>query len=158
MSPDVVSNWIAAGAILLSVISLVITLWTSHRQHYEETRIEAIAREAAIRTSVLSALQGEKESVAFTALHFSKAGLPADPEYREQVILALIQAAIFTSSDGARAIVLGVLADGLKEHKEEISLAVELLQERFKLLKSKVPKLDLERRQARLEMIKQALT
>lgn len=164
MTADDISNMLAAGALGVSPLSLVLAIWTSRkqdetsrRQRSEQARLEQIAREAANRAAVLSALQGEKESVAFTALHFSKSGLPADDAYREQVILALIQAAIFTSSDGTRAMVLGVLVDALQQRRAELLAAVALVESRFDRLARKVPALDLKHRRERLAMIKQAL-
>src|SRR5688572_29344816 len=92
---------IALAALVFSVISFALSLWIQDRTRKaeqrlkgEELRLQAIARDEAAKAAVLQALQGEKESVGFTALHFARKGLPVDPGDRQQVILALVQAAV----------------------------------------------------------------
>jgi hypothetical protein len=143
-------DYVAVAAFVFSVLSFLISVWSKHRQaqidqrrkdedlalqerwREEEKLLRGIARDEADKSELLKALQGEKEAVGFTAMHLARKGLPEAPEDREKVILALVQAAVFTSSDRARAMVYAVLRKSLEAHGREIAQQVDLLEEQFK--------------------------
>ncbi len=125
------SDYIAAGALVFSVVSFVVTLSldrrtkrTELRLKEEELKLHQIAREQAEKAAVLQALQGEKESVGFTAMHFARVGLPAAPDERSQIVTSLVQAAVFSGSDRARAMIYHVLRTAGPDQRREIIDAV----------------------------------
>jgi hypothetical protein len=92
-------DWIALAALVLSLVSLAITL-------YERMRSE--------QESIIKALQGEKENVAFTALKVSNKQWPNSPfssGYKDEVIASLCLAWVMEGSDKARALVLSALKE-----------------------------------------------
>lgn len=97
-----VGDWFALAAVLASVVSVALSSVIGVRQFREERRFAQITKDEARKAEMLTALQGDKEEVAFAALRLSKTGLPSeDREYRAEVILALVQAAVFEGSDVA---------------------------------------------------------
>jgi len=104
-------------------------------------------------------LQGEKESIGFTALHFLSEGLPQDDEpYRVQILESLVQAAIFSGSDRARAMVYSVLLDNYRAYRSEIDKVIASLENLFKQfeqLQLNKEELDLERGNRRLRVLKE---
>jgi len=92
-------DWIALAALGVSLISLTVTL-------YERVRSE--------HSSIVKALQGDKENIAFTALKISNKQWPGSPfadRYTDDVIAALCLAWIMEGSDRARALVLTALKE-----------------------------------------------
>ena len=160
------SDQIALAALVVSAISLVVTAFMTHKAQKieervkdEEFRLAAIAQEQGRRAALLQALQGEKEAVGFTALYIAREGLPTEDAYRRQVLMALVQASIFSSSDRARAIVYTVLRDHMSKYRTEILETVGLVETMFRSLSSLTSEeLDLGRGQRRLAVLKKAIT
>jgi hypothetical protein len=132
------SDYIALGALAFSVVSFVITVSldrrtkrTEQRIKAEEIRLSEIAREQARKTAVLQSLQGEKETVGFTAMHFARAGLPASGDERAEIITSLVQAAVFSGSDRARAMIYHVLRSVRSHESSEVIDAVHNLDRLF---------------------------
>lgn len=114
-------DWIALAALSVSLISLALTL-------YERIRSE--------HSSIVKALQGDKENIAFTALKVSNKQWPSSPfaeRYTDDVIAALCLAWIMEGSDRARALVLSALkelsANASNQHK--ISEILEGIENQF---------------------------
>jgi hypothetical protein len=132
------SDWIAAIALAFAVISFGITVMLDRRTKRAEQRMEEeklklhqIAREQAAKAAILQALQGEKESVGFTAMHFARVGLPDAEHERAQIITSLVQAAVFSGSDRARAMIYHVLRTAGADQRREVSNAVRNLDRLF---------------------------
>lgn len=159
------SDYIAATALAFAVNSFVITTWLNRRTKRieqrlkeEELKLYQIAREEAAKAEILKALQGEKESVGFTAMHFARVGLPADQHERDQVITSLVQAAVFSGSDRARAMIYHVLRT--KADNQEVAAAVQNMDRLFGTAEAwglDPEELDLERGLRRIEALKKAL-
>ena len=114
-------DWIALAAFALSIVSLAITL-------YERLRSE--------QESIIKALQGEKENVAFTALKVSGKrwrNSPFASGYKDEVIASLCLAWVMEGSDRARALVLSALkelnADSSNQRK--ISEVLKVIEDQF---------------------------
>jgi hypothetical protein len=102
---------VAFAAFAFSIVSFARSLWIKSRTRRDEKVLEAIAREEAAKARLLQALQGDKESVGYTALHFAQEGLPEAQTHRKQVILALVEASVFTGvRSGPRYRLLGASA------------------------------------------------
>ena len=137
------TDYIATAAFCFSIVSFAVSIFlerrtkaTEQRLKQEELRLHAVARGEASKAALLQSLQGEKESVGFTALHIARNGLPDDQSDREQVILALVQAAVFAGSDRARAMIYAVLGENSKQHGREIHQTVLYLDQIFKRMES----------------------
>lgn len=155
------SDYISIAALIFSIFSFGMSLWERSRTKKRDEELRNIAKEEAARTALIQALQGEKESIGFTASRLMKDGLPADKSYREQILLALVQAAIFSGSDRARAMVYSVLRDNYGSHRVEIDKMVALNEDRFKQFEQfqlNKEELDLERGTRRLKALKKILT
>jgi hypothetical protein len=97
-----------------------------------ESRQRQAERDAESRQLLIQALQGEKESIGFTAMSLSMEGLPQDGPYRGQILVSLVQAAIFSGSDRARAMVYSVLWDSYPKYGPEIDKVISSLDKMFK--------------------------
>src|SRR5215212_8069639 len=164
---DLVQAASLAFAIVSFIISIVVQQRTSkneerrrkeeeRRQREEEQRVQEIVKAQAAREALIQALQGEKESIGFTALRLSREGLPQDELFRSRVIEALVQAAVFSGSDRARAMVYSVLRDNYHDYKPEIDRAIASVEGKFKQFEKYQldPKeLDLERGNRRLRAL-----
>lgn len=168
-------NFVPAASLVFAIVSFIISIVVQRRtrrdeerrrkedeqrQREEEQRVQKIVKEQAAREALIQALQGEKESVGFTALRLSREGLPQDDVFRNQIIEALVQAAVFSGSDRARAIVYSVLKDNYHDYQPEIDRAITSVEGKFKQfekyqLDSK--ELDLERGNRRLRALNKIL-
>jgi hypothetical protein len=161
------SNYIAAAALAFSVVSFVITVLLDRRTKQAEQRMEVeklklhqIAREQAAQAAILQALQGEKESVGFTAMHFARVGLPDAQQERAQIITSLVQAAVFSGSDRARAMIYHVLRTAGADQRREVADAVRNLDRLFAEAGHwglDPSELDLERGRRRIKALKKVL-
>jgi hypothetical protein len=132
------SDYIATAALAFSILSFVVTVSldrrtkrTELRLKEEEIKLHRIAREQAEKAAVLQALQGEKESVGFTAMHFARVGLPAAQPERAQIVTSLVQAAVFSGSDRARAMIYHVLRSAGAGQQNEVADAVQEMDRLF---------------------------
>jgi len=96
---------ISVGALIVAFFSLVITLRDKKRQQNE---------------SVIRALQGEKESVAYIALQMRNRRLPRSKKYRNEIITSLCLAWILGGSDRARSSLLAALTKANKARPDEV--------------------------------------
>ena len=112
-SESIAKTALTAAAVAISIISLFISLREKERER---------------RQSVVRALQGEREAVAFVAyrLHQNPDSLHADTA--DQVVAALCLAWMFESSDRARAIVLAALRALRPSQAARIDQAMDDLQ------------------------------
>jgi len=164
MSP---SDYIAVSAFAFSIVSSLVTVsldrrWrrTEQRLKEEELRLHQIAREQAHKAAVLQSLQGEKESVGFTAMHFARIGLPALQDERAQIITSLVQAAVFSGSDRARAMIYHVLRSVAVDQRPDVVDAVRNLDSLFSEAGNwglDPKELDLERGRRRITALKKVL-
>jgi hypothetical protein len=155
-------------AIVPFIISVVVQQWTSkneerrrkeeeQRRKEEERRVQEIVKTQAAREALIQALQGEKESIGFTALRLSREGVPQEDLFRNEVITALVQAAVFSGSDRARAMVYSVLRDNYHAYQSEIDRAIASVEDKFKQFEKydlDAKELDLERGNRRLRALK----
>jgi hypothetical protein len=120
-----------------------------------------VRRLEARNMELLRSLQGEKESVAYTALQFLRGGLPKnDSQYKNQVIESLVLGAVFQGSDRARAMIFSVLMDGVEKNKEAIEAAINLVEakfEQFDDFQLSQMELDLSKARVRLGALKKVL-
>lgn len=101
-------------------------------------------------------LLGEKEHVAYAALKLLRDGLPTDNKDRQLVLLALMQAAVFESSDRARALIYRVVDQNRAKYGREIEGALDTIRSTFDEMESYgfgKDQLDLSRGRRRLETI-----
>ena len=154
------TDYVSIASFAFAIISFAISLMVTLRAKKNERKLMKIAKEEAAKAALIQALQGEKESIGFTALRLSKEGLPQDEPYRSQILLSLVQAAIFSSSDRARAMIYSVLRDNYRDYEREISdtiTSVENMFKQFELFHLNKDELDLERGNRRLRALKTVL-
>src|SRR5262245_52342856 len=94
---------------LASVVIAAIAVGLSYVSAQQAARSQAAAELRAAKAEDVTALLGEKETVAFAALKLQKSGLPTDPDERVLMLGAITTACVFTSSDRARALLYDVL-------------------------------------------------
>jgi hypothetical protein len=153
--------YIQFASFLFAIVSFGISLVVAWRTKTNERRLKEIIVKEAAKAALVQSLQEEKESIGFTALGLLKKKLPQDDEsYREQIIESLVQAAIFSGSDRARAIVYSVLLDNCRKYGPEIAKAVapwENMFKQFEPFQLDKKELDLERGNRRLRALKKIL-
>jgi len=134
---------IAAGAFILSVVSLILS-----------RRAESKARKA----SNINHLLGDKETVAHAALKMYRNGLPKSSEDREKTIDALIQTCIFEGSDRARALLYIVIEDNMEKFGTDMERVLSEIENRFENLDEiyqfDAKELDLDRARRRINTVR----
>jgi hypothetical protein len=142
LASDQARTTFAALAVLLSIVSLVITLREKRREK---------------RQSLVKALQGERESVAFVAYRlYQNPKLPRGST-ADEIIAALCLAWMFESSDRARAIVLAALRALQPRHAKRIQSVREHLGGIADAYAG-IPDTDIRRGYERLEQLDHALS
>ena len=140
-------DWIAIGAFIVSFISLVITLRDKKRQQHQ---------------SVISALQGQKEAVAYIALRMRHRRLPWSKKDRDEIITALCLAWILESSDRARASLLTALTEANKVRQDKVEAIRQDIDNQLEDYCGRIPlkpksKEDVENYRMRLRQLGEAL-
>ncbi|TCM42498.1 hypothetical protein [Kribbella sp. VKM Ac-2568] len=137
--------WIALTAVLLSLFSIALHLVLRAHDRREERQ-----------TSVISALQGEREALSFEAHRITTRGWPKRSEERGQVRDALCLAFIFETSDRSRALVYEALKKASDEDRAELVLLLNRLIRIFRDLERQ-PEWDLHRAWPKIAILGQAL-
>jgi hypothetical protein len=92
------SDWISLFAALIALSSIAVHLL-----------LRASDKREARHTSVITALQGDKEAVGYEAHRLAEIGWPIRPDEQRQVLDALCLAFIFERSDRTRALIYKAL-------------------------------------------------
>ena len=140
-TPDQARTIFAGLAVLISIVSLVVTLREKRREK---------------RQSVVKALQGERESVAFVAYRLYQKPELLHGSTADETIAALCLAWMFESSDRARAIVLAALRALQPGHAARIKSVREHLRG-IASAYSAIPDTDIRKGRDRLKQLGEAL-
>ena len=133
------SDWIALGALTVALFSALFSFIQWRRTSQE---------------ALVKALQGDKAAIAFAADWVANNGLPRKRAYRSQLLNALCLAAVFESSDRARAWVYGALRRYRDEYHWELEEKLNAIEETFG---GSEDILDLKRGVNRLTQLREAL-
>lgn len=107
------SDWISIAATVIAGGSVALHL-ILRRADKREAR----------HTSVITALQGEKEAVGYEAYRLSESGWPGGLEERKQLLDALCLAFIFERSDRTRALIYRALQNSPAGERTQIENAL----------------------------------
>ena len=110
------SNFIAGIAALVALGSFWISVRDRRRQQHE---------------ALLSALQGEKEAVAFVAFQLRNRNWGRWSNERKEILSALVVAWIFENSDRARAMVFSALSEVSRKYPGEVEEAVDDIEKQL---------------------------
>ncbi|GAA1032098.1 hypothetical protein GCM10009557_29510 [Virgisporangium ochraceum] len=116
------SDWIALFAAAVALGSVALHLW-----------LRRLDQQEAQHTSVMTALQGEKEAVGYEAYRIGAKGWPQRLDEREQLRDALCLAFIFEGSDRTRAMIYRALKEyprpGHPELEETLTKLLAVFEE-----------------------------
>ena len=110
------SDWIALFAAVVALASVALHLW-----------LRRVDKEEGRHTSVMTALQGEKEAVGYEAYRIGEKGWPQRLEEREQLRDGLCLAFIFERSDRTRAMIYRALKRYPKAQHPELEATLTKL-------------------------------
>ncbi|WP_405523464.1 hypothetical protein OG426_09630 [Streptomyces canus] len=136
------SEYIALGALLISLISTGIALYRSHGEPVE---------------SVIEGLRGEHRAVTYAAQTIRLSGFLGRRKYRAALIASLLLAWNFETSDRARAAVLAALLQARTDHPRDYWRVVTDLTTRFDVYEEVVDEEGIQRGQQRLESVTKAV-
>src|SRR6476469_5409112 len=96
---------IALASTVIAAIAVVLSYVSGQQANARADEAEKRAQ----RSEDITALLGEKETVAFAALKLQNTGLPERLEEQTAMLGAIATACVFTSSDRARALLYDVI-------------------------------------------------
>lgn len=136
------------GKLIVSIVTALIAI----AAFIISRRADARSKKAETIKNLLA----EKESVAFAALKLLRDGLPENPDERQLVLSALMQACVFEGSDRARALLYRVIELNRAKFRSEFQDALQAIQDTFKSMNSyqfQKDELDLGRGQRRISTV-----
>ncbi|MFJ1975541.1 hypothetical protein ACIO93_43910 [Streptomyces sp. NPDC087903] len=136
------SEYIALGALLISLVSAGIALYRSHGEPVE---------------SVIEGLRGDRRAVTSAAQTIRLSGFLRRRKYRDALIASLLLAWNFETSHRARAAVLAALLQARIDHFDDYRRVVEDISMRFDVYEEVVGEEGIERGQQRLESVTNAV-
>lgn len=136
------SDYIALGALSLSLLSVILALRKSQSEPVE---------------AVIEGLRGDRRAVTYAAQTIRLAGYMKRRKYCSSLIASLLLAWSFETSDRARAAVLAALVQGHNDYQHDYEKIVKDLVERFEVYEKVVDEGDIERGRRRLDAVTKAV-
>lgn len=116
MQPDEWRAILSGAAVVISIVSVLFTLREKRRQKH---------------ATLISALQGEKEAVAFIAFQLRNHSWGGRRSDRLELLSALVVAWIFEKSDRARAMVHSALKAVYVDHESDVRQTIDDTQDQL---------------------------
>lgn len=152
--------WVPLISAIISLVSVSIAFFTLYYARQDREEMQNAANLDALRrqqTDLLSAFQGEKDSVGFMAAQLAGNPELVDESNRTRLILALCLAFVYKSSSRTRALVLAALKklSSSSSLQEEIERILNNLEEDFDAYESSVSKNELGKYMERIQGLRE---